>query len=88
MRINLPVPLKKPSMISSLSSQLQCICISYPWQDDEFVIYSTSQQRVKYVVLFTLPGDPPLRLIQTTPEEEENIEVMTSSVGKSSLSLF
>lgn len=77
------------SIILSLSSQLQFVCNSYPWQDDEFVIYSTSQQRVKYVVLFTLPSDPPLRLIQTTPEEEEeNMEVTASSVGKSSVSLF
>lgn len=77
------------SIILSLSSQLQCVCNSYPWQDDEFVIYSTSQQRVKYVVLFTLPSDPRLRLIQTTPEEEEeNMEVTASSVGKSSVSLF
>uniref|UniRef100_A0A8B8EL51 Poly [ADP-ribose] polymerase n=1 Tax=Crassostrea virginica TaxID=6565 RepID=A0A8B8EL51_CRAVI len=54
------------------------------FMDDEFVIYNTSQQRVKYVVLFTLPTDPPPRSIQTTPEEK-NVEVVSSSVDVTDL---
>ncbi|XP_048771319.2 uncharacterized protein LOC125677345 isoform X2 [Ostrea edulis] len=47
--------------------------------DDEFVIYNTSQQRVRYIVMFTLPCDPPIHSIQTMPEEKEDIAVVSSS---------
>ncbi|XP_062605824.1 uncharacterized protein LOC134267631 isoform X4 [Saccostrea cucullata] len=50
------------------------------FMDDEFVIYNTSQQRVRYVVLFTLPSDPPISTITTRPEVEENMAVTSSSI--------
>ncbi|XP_061196330.1 uncharacterized protein LOC133204592 [Saccostrea echinata] len=50
------------------------------FMDDEFVIYNTSQQRVRYVILFTVPSDPPICSIPTKPEEEENMAVTSSSV--------
>ena len=27
------------------------------WQDDEYAVYSTNQQRIRYLVEFTLPDD-------------------------------
>ncbi|XP_038059035.1 uncharacterized protein LOC119730290 isoform X2 [Patiria miniata] len=30
------------------------------FKDDEFAVYSTAQQRIRYVVEFTLPGDKPM----------------------------
>ena len=66
-------------------------------QDDEYAVYSTNQQRIRYIVEFTLPGDKPDRTTlpvsdsegavysEETSDDEETSEEGTKSgtIGQS-----
>ena len=51
------------------------------FQDDEYTIYDVNQQRMKYIVEFTIPADKPQKLVDISlvhdneVEEEEEIKI-------------
>ena len=46
-------------------------CVIVLTQDNEYVIYDTSQQRLRYLVEFSLPDDKVSPVISQSKEEEE-----------------
>ena len=45
------------------------------WQDDEYVVYDASQQCIRYLVEFTLPGDNEIDMpLCETPLVQEGVE--------------
>ncbi|XP_033122166.1 protein mono-ADP-ribosyltransferase PARP4-like [Anneissia japonica] len=52
--------------------------------DDEFVVYDTNQQRVRYLIEFALPEDKITDIVQTssnlTPEEDDDVQLMDISI--------
>ena len=59
-------------------------------QDDEFAVYDTTQQRIRYLVEFTLPGDKPKELnvpvgkeAAILDQEDTDVEMVSGdSVGE------
>lgn len=50
--------------VKSVNQNEKPISVTVVLQDDEFAIYQSNQQRLRYLIEFTLPGDKPLPVPQ------------------------
>ena len=44
------------------------------FQDDEYAIYDVNQQRMKYIIEFTIPADNPQKLVDISLVHDDEVE--------------
>ena len=44
------------------------------FQDDEYAIYDVNQQRMKYIIDFTIPADNPQKLVDISLVHDDEVE--------------